>query len=136
VNLLQVIKQIKHHFCTRQFFLFLLVGCINTFNCTIIAYLLSGLVPDANLAFNIGYLSSLSIAYWLNCKLIFKQAMAMNAYLKFALSYIPNFIIQNIIVFIFYNQLAFPPVISYLTAAIIGVPVTFLIVKIFAFGQK
>lgn len=133
---MQLIKQIKHHFFTREFFLFLFVGCINTFNCTIIAYLLSRLVPDANLAFNIGYLSSLSIAYWLNCKLIFKQSMAMNAYLKFALSYIPNFIIQNIIVFLFYNHLGFPPVISYLTAAIIGVPVTFLIVKIFAFGQK
>ena len=45
-------------------------------------------------------------------------------------------IIQNIIVIIFYNMLGFPAVVSYLIAAILGIPVTFLMVKIFAFGKR
>jgi putative flippase GtrA len=60
----------------------------------------------------------------------------VSRFIKFFVSYIPNYIIQNIIVIIFYNWLGYPPIVSYLIAAILGIPVTFLLVKIFAFGKK
>ena len=56
-------------------------------------------------------------------------------YVKFFLSYVPNYIIQNAIVFICYNLLGLPSLASYLLAAILGVPITFLCFKIFAFGR-
>jgi putative flippase GtrA len=129
------IRKLKQHFLSRQFLLFLIVGCINTFNGTFFAYLFSLYKIDANTSFILGYLTSLSIAYYLNCKLVFKEPWKKDKYLRFCLSYIPNFIIQNFVVIIFYNYMNFLPVFSYLLAAIIGVPVTFLIVKIFAFKR-
>ena len=133
---MNIIEKAKGHFLTREFFLFLIVGCINTFNGTFIAWLCGLISPFNNLNFNIGYLAGNIIAYWMNSRFIFHEALSLNRYIKFFISYIPNYIIQNVIVVIFYNMLGFPPVVSYLLAAVLGIPVTFLMVKIFAFGKK
>lgn len=125
---------ICRHFFTRQFLLFLVVGVINTFNGTFLSWLFTFVTGDANIAFNIGYILSNVIAYLLNSRFIFHARLSVRRFVKFALSYIPNFIIQNVIVLIFYNALGFPPVVSYIVAAVLGVPVTFLFVKLFAFG--
>lgn len=132
---LHLFKKLQQHFFTREFLFFLCIGCINTFNCSLIAAFFTYWLTDANAAFNIGYLLSLTFAYYLNSKIVFKQRLNKAQYLRFCLSYLPNFLVQNLIVVFFYNMLAFPPIISYLFAAIIGVPVTFLLVKIFAFRQ-
>ena len=133
---MNIIDKAKHHFLTKEFFLFLVIGCINTFNGTFIAWLCSYLTPYNNLNFNIGYIMGNIIAYWMNSVIIFHEKLSLGRYVKFFISYVPNYIIQNIIVLIFYNWLDFPPVVSYLLAAILGIPVTFLMVKIFAFGRK
>ncbi len=133
---MNIIEKAKHHFLTKEFFLFLVVGCINTFNSTFIAWIISYLSPYGNLNFNIGYILANIVAYWMNSVIIFHESLSLKRYVKFFISYIPNYIIQNIIVVIFYNILGFPAVISYLIAAILGIPVTFLMVKIFAFGKK
>ncbi len=129
-----LIAKIKHHFFTREFLLFLIVGCINTFNGSFLAWLFTHLV-NSNLAFNIGYVLSNLIAYWMNSLIIFHDVLSLHRYIRFAISYLPNYIIQNIIVLIFYNFLGFPDIASYLIAAVLGIPVTFLMVKIFAFGR-
>lgn len=133
---MSIIEKLKHHFLTKEFFLFLIIGCINTFNGTFLAWACSFLSPYNNLNFNIGYIISNIIAYCMNSYFIFHEPLDFTRYIKFFISYIPNYIIQNIIVVIFYNMLAFPPVVSYLIAAVLGIPVTFLMVKIFAFGKK
>lgn len=133
---MNIIAKAKHHFLTKEFLLFLVVGCINTFNGTFIATLCGYLTPYANVNFNIGYLLSNIIAYWMNSRIVFHEVLSVQRYVKFFISYIPNYIIQNIIVVVFYNVLNFPAIASYLLAAILGVPVTFLMVKIFAFGKK
>lgn len=133
---MKLTNRLKHHFLTREFFLFLIIGCINTFNGTFIAWLCAFISPYNNLNFNIGYILGNIIAYWMNSKIIFHESLCISRYIKFFISYIPNYIIQNVIVLIFYNWLNFPPVISYLLAAILGIPVTFLMVKLFAFGKK
>lgn len=128
-------KQAKKHFFSREFLLFLIIGCINTFNCSFLATLFSWFLPDANIAFNFGYITSLGAAYAMNCKFIFHQPLQLQAFIKFAISYLPNYLVQNIIVFIFYNHFHLPALLTYLAAAIIGVPITFLLVKIFAFKK-
>lgn len=133
---MNLLNKAKHHFLTKEFFLFLVIGCINTFNGTFLAWLCAFLSPYNNLNFNIGYILSNLCAYWMNSRFIFHEPLSVNRYVKFFVSYIPNYIIQNIIVLIFYNMLDFPPVVSYLIAAVLGIPVTFLMVKIFAFGRS
>ena len=128
-------QTVKHHFFTRAFLLFLVIGTINTFLCSFLATILEPLVGNANLAFNIGYLLSNVNAYLLNSLFVFPTRMTLVRYVKFFLSYVPNYIIQNAIVFIAYNLLGLPSIASYLLAAILGVPITFLCVKIFAFGR-
>ena len=51
-------------FFSRDFFCFVVIGVINTFNGTLLSALFS-IFLNANLAFIIGYLCSLSIAYLL-----------------------------------------------------------------------
>jgi putative flippase GtrA len=82
-----------------------------------------------------GYIISLIIAYLLNAKLNFKQKPEYGVFIKFAVSYIPNFIIQNVVVIIFYNWLGWHRLIAYVMAAILGIPVTFLLVRGFAFRK-
>lgn len=128
-------QTVKHHFFTRAFLLFLVVGTINTFLCSFLATVIEPLVGNANLAFNIGYLLSNGNAYLLNSLFVFPTRMTLVRYVKFFFSYVPNYIIQNAIVFVAYNLLGLPSIASYLLAAILGVPITFLCVKIFAFGR-
>ena len=128
-------QTVKHHFFTRAFLLFLVVGTINTFLCSFLATVIEPLVGNANLAFNIGYLLSNGNAYLLNSLFVFPTRMTLVRYVEFFLSYMPNYIIQNAIVFVAYNLLGLPSIASYLLAAILGVPITFLCVKIFAFGR-
>ena len=128
-------QTVKHHFFTRAFLLFLVIGTINTFLCSFLATVLEPLVGNANLAFNIGYLLSNVNAYLLNSLFVFPTRMTLVRYVKFFLSYVPNYIIQNAIVFVAYNLLGLQSIASYLLAAILGVPITFLCVKIFAFGR-
>lgn len=122
-------------FFDKSFILFLFVGVINTFNGIIFSSLYS-IAFQANIAFIFGYITSLTISYLLNSLITFREKLSFNKYIKFCISYIPNFIIQNLIVFIVYNTLHLHKLIAYLLAAIIGIPVTFILMKIFAFNSK
>lgn len=122
-------------FFDKSFILFLFVGVVNTLNGVIFSSLYS-IAFQANLAFVFGYITSLTISYLLNSFITFKENLTFKKYIKFCISYIPNFIIQNLIVFIVYNTLHLHKLIAYLLAAIIGIPVTFVLMKIFAFSSK
>ena len=63
---MQQLDKLKKHFLTREFFLFLVIVCINTFNGTFIAWLCAFLSPYNNLNFNIGYIIGNIIAYIIN----------------------------------------------------------------------
>ena len=133
---MELFKKIRRHFFTKEFLLFLVIGGINTLNGTFLAWLYGFAIPNANLAFNLGYITANVVAYWLNSTFVFPEPLSWNRLVRFAVSYIPNYIIQNVIVLIFYNRLGFPPVASYLIAAALGVPITFLCVKLFAFERQ
>ena len=130
------LPELRRHFWSRSFLIFLLIGGINTFDCTILASFLIWTGIDGNLAFNIGYITSNIIAYWLNSIFLFPEPLRLARYGRFFLSYIPNYLIQNIIVFMVYNLLGLPSVVSFLLAAVTGLPVTFLLVKLFVFQRR
>ena len=129
------VKKLKNIFFTKEFFTFLIVGGINTINGIVFSYVYS-LFLGVNVSFVLGYVTAMTISYLLNSTLVFKEDMGVIKYIKFCISYIPNFIIQNIFVLIFYNMLHWNKLIVFALAAIVGVPVTFIIMKFFAFNKK
>lgn len=130
----EFIDKFKRTFFTKEFITFVIIGVINTFNGTVFSYIYSKFL-NPNVAFVFGYISGLIIGYILNSVFTFKETMAFQKFIKFAVSYIPNFIIQNIVVYIVFNIMGLPSLIAYALAAIIGVPVTFILMKIFAFKK-
>lgn len=131
-----LVSKLKHTFLSLQFIMFLIIGIINTINGIGFAYLYSLIIKNVNIAFIVGYLTSLTIAYILNSLLTFKEKLNLKKFIKFCISYIPNFLIQNVFVILFYNILNWEKLLVYCLAAIIGIPVTFLLLKIFAFKKK
>lgn len=128
--------RLKYLFFSREFILFVLIGFINTINSMIFAVILKFYLKGAVLAFCVGYLLSNIVAYLLNSAIIFKEKLSYIKYFKFLVSYIPNFIIQWTIVFVICDILKWHPYIAYCLAALIGVPVSFLFVRLFAFKSQ
>ena len=130
-----MINKIKEIFLTREFIKFLIVGCINLINGIFGAYIFS-LFFNVNIAFVYGYVCSLSIAYALTSKWIFYQKLSLNKYIRFCISYVPNFIIQNICIIILYNYMSLNKLLVYSTSAMISVPITFYMIKFFTFMES
>ena len=130
------ITKLKRMFFSQQFIMFLFIGGIGTINTILFSALAGFFIKNANLAFAAGYIASTVISYILNSCLTFKERLGFMRYIRFLISYIPNFIIQNTVVIIVYNILNMHKLIAYILAAVIGVPVTFLLMKIFAFRKK
>ncbi|MDU2992962.1 MAG: GtrA family protein [Clostridium sp.] len=130
-----LINRIKEVFFSKQFIMFVFIGVINTFNGVIFSYIYSSFLNE-NIAFIFGYISGLVISYILNSYVTFKEKLEFNKFIKFTISYIPNFIIQNIVVFIVFNMMGLHKLIAYGLAAVIGVPITFVFMKFFAFKKN
>lgn len=128
------IPRVRAIFYDKSFLLFLGVGVVNTFNGIAFAWLYS-LALDAQVAFVLGYISSLCVAYLLNTFVVFRQPLALRRFFKFALSYLPNFIIQFLVVLVVMTWLGLPKLVAYALAALIGMPVTFILLKLFAFAR-
>ncbi len=123
-------------FFTREFLSFLIVGVINTLSNVIFSTVYSLFIPNTTIAFFPGYITSNVVSYLLNSYLTFKEKLGVVRFLKFFVSYIPNFVIQTVIVYLFDRFIHGAPVLAYAIAAVIGVPVTFVFMKVFAFKKK
>lgn len=123
-------NKIRQIFFTKEFIKFLCIGCFNLFNGVLFSYVFS-ILFNIYIAFFLGYICSLLIAYILNSKWIFKQKINFNRYLKFVISYIPNFLIQNVCIIILYNYLNLDKLLVYSISAIVSVPITFIMIKFF-----
>lgn len=132
-----LLKKIKHTFLTPKFFRFLFVGCLNTINGILLSYFYSLIISNAILAFVIGYLTSLVISYLLNSYITFRdKKLTIMKLIKFCISYIPNFIIQLICVYIIIDLLHLYKLIAYIIAAVIGIPITYFALLLFPFKEK
>ncbi len=119
-------------FLSLQFLRFLFCGGLNVLTGILFAWLFS-LLFQVNIAFVLGYYFSHLGAYLLNACLVFKSAPRFSGYLRFCIAYIPNFAIQFLIVLVVYNLLSLPKLLAYTLAALLGVPVTFLCLRLYAF---
>lgn len=129
-----IIKRFISTFFTPQFVMFLVVGVINTFAGTVFSIIYRSFIPNDTIAFVPGYVTANVLSYVLNTLLTFKDKFGFGKYVKFFISCIPNFLIQTVTVAILSGKV--PSVVAYCIAAIIGVPLTFVLVKIFAFSNK
>lgn len=129
-------EKFKHMFFSPQFLMFILIGGVNTLTNIFFSAIYHILIKNTTIAFLPGYLTANIVSYILNSKLTFKENMGLVRYVKFFISYIPNFLIQTVIVWLFDAFTVFPAIIAYITAAVIGIPVTFILMKIFAFKKK
>lgn len=132
---MKLLIHLKDTFFTKKFFLFLLCGGGGTLVNFLVSLALSQEI-NATLAYVCGYAVSLFVTYLLNTYLVFKKPFSFLRFLKFALSYLPNFIILFTFVAVLLNIFHFPEVFTYLAAAAFGLPITFILVKAFAFGKK
>jgi putative flippase GtrA len=129
------VENFRKMFFSREFLTFVSIGIINTFNGVIFSYVYSSFL-DENLAFIFGYISGLIISYILNSKITFKEELKLKKFVRFAIAYIPNFIIQNIVLILVFNMMGWHKLIAFGLAAAIGVPVTFVLMRLFAFNKK
>lgn len=132
-----IYEKIKHTFFTPKFIRFIFVGCLNTFNGVLFSFLYSLIIENPKLAFVVGYITSLTISYLLNSFITFHdKKLTVSKFIKFCISYIPNFVIQLICVYIIIDLLHWYKLIAYIIAAIIGIPITYLALLLFPFKEK
>lgn len=130
----ELVYKLKNTFLTPQFIKFVCIGTINTFIATFFSSIYS-IIFNHNIAFGFGYITGLFTSYTLNSFVTFKEKLKLNKFVKFVIASMPNFVIQYIVVLIVINILGLHQIIAYGLAAIIGVPVTFILMKVFTFKK-
>jgi putative flippase GtrA len=130
-------EKIKRTYFTKDFILFVFCGGMGTLTNFIFSLVIS-MTLNPSVSYVLGYAISLFVAYSLNAKLIFHRNLSFMGFIKFIVSYIPNFLILFTFVLIFLNLLHWNKIIVYALAGLLGLPLTFLLVKIFVFknGSK
>lgn len=127
-------RKLKTLFISRKFLAFLVVGGVNTIMGVLFAYLYSLVLENAKVAFVVGYITSLVLSYYLNSAVTFRNATySLFGFLKFSLSYIPNFSLQLLCVKIFVDTLSLDALIAYMLSALIGLPITFALLSLYTF---
>ncbi|MBQ8550749.1 MAG: GtrA family protein [Clostridia bacterium] len=132
---IQKLKKLLKSFVSRHFLMYVLIGTFNTLNVAIITHLLAMILHDYPSSY-LAYIISLVIGYILNAKMNFRQKLGISACLKFMSAYIPHFFIFAAISTVALSVWNFPPFWATVVASIAGSPVTYLIMRFFAFGNR
>lgn len=131
------ITKLKKHFFSIQFLKFFVVGILNAINGVLLASLFSLFVLQANIAFILGYIVALGISYFLNTFFVFSEKnICFNKFIKFCISYLPNFALQNIIVYTLSVFFKISKSIVYALSGAISFPLTYLLLSLYAFKKK
>ena len=127
--------KLKRTFISKKFLEFCVFGLLNTITHGVFSKLFSH-VMQANAAYVVGFFFSNFIAYFLNGYFIFKKSPTLKRYTKFIVSYIPCLIVGFLVTFITINTLKLPQFTATVLAAMMGGPLTFVIMKVYTFGRK
>ena len=117
-----------------DFLIFIFCGGMGTISNFVFSSLISFKLNPV-LSYVFGYAISLIVSYLLNILLVFKRKISLIDFIKFVISYIPNFLILFSFVYIFINILTFNKYFVYLMAAVVGLPITFVILKLLTFKK-
>lgn len=131
----RLFTELKRTFLSKKFIGFCLIGIVNTFNTAFFSWL-AHLKIQENISAYIGYFISLTINYALNSKIVFKNPLGLKRYFKFLLSYVPNFIIYTLVSLLTINVMQLNQFWATVLATAAGAPITFVIIKLFAFGSR
>ena len=131
----ELLFKFKDTFISKKFILFCCFGVINTFNHSLFSTIFSKVMQE-NMAYAVGNFFSISIGYFLSSYYIFKRSPSLKRYIRFGVSYVPSFIIGFLVSFITITTLQLPQFIGTALAAVTGGPITFIIMKVYAFGRK
>ncbi len=134
-NMKRLVELVKNLFLKKDFILFVVIGAVNTLTTIVLSALLADLF-GVNLAYVVGYLAGFLVSYLLNSHFTFHEKLSFVKLGKYAIATVPNFLIQNGVVFVVYNLLGWHHLIASVLAAAIGVPVTFILQKFFTFKKK
>ena len=126
---------LRHMFLSKKFMGYCLIGIINTFNTAFFSWL-AHLKLQENISAYIGYFILLTINYILNSVIVFKNRLNLRRYFRFLLSYVPNFIIYTLVSLLTINVMQINQFWATMLATAAGAPITFVIIKLFAFGNK
>ena len=127
-------ERLAKTYYSKEFTLFVFCGGMGTLTNFLCSLAISTRL-DPTIAYIFGYSMSLFVAYALNASLIYRQRYEFGRFIKFAISYIPNFLILFAFVFAFLNMLHWNKVVVYALAGMLGLPVTYILVKLYAFGK-
>jgi putative flippase GtrA len=131
-----VVEKIRMTFFTRDFMLFVFCGGMGTFINFVVSLVIS-MVLDPSVSYVFGYGIGLVVTYMLNAKLVICQKISCTKFVKFIIAYIPNFMILFAFVLISINFLHWNKIIVYALAASLGLPLTFMLIKlIFSTKEK
>ncbi len=126
----------KELFLSKGFVEFCCIGVINTFNDAIFSSLFHKMGLQVNAAAVLGYYIALTIAFFLSGRVIFKKRPRLKRYIKFLVSYVPNFVIYFLVTFVTINTMNLSQFWGTVLAASAGGPVTYFIIKVYAFGKR
>ena len=132
---MNIIDKVKNTFFTKNFLIFVFCGGMGTLSNMLISSLCSMKI-DPTVSYVCGYFGSSLVTYTLNSKLTFHEGLSLHRYVRFVISYIPNFLILFSFVAIFINVLHWNHIFVYGFAAALGLPLTYVIVRIVAFAKK
>lgn len=130
------ILKLKKQFFNIRFMKFFMVGLLNVLNGALFSWLFSLFIAQTNISFDLGYIVSLSLSYLLNTFFVFSEKdINLNRFLKFCISYLPNFLLQNVVVYIIsvFNVHKF---ILYAFSGAISFPLTYLLLSFFTFKKN
>lgn len=126
---------IKKNFFTKRFLYYSVIGCIATLNVAVFSKLYSLIIHD-NISSALGYITANIISYFMNAKYTFRKRATLFGYFRFAITYVPNYIIYQLVSIIIINTWHWDPFFATIIASICGVPLTFIIMKIFTFNNR
>ena len=131
----KLLTELKQTFFNKKFIGYCLIGIINTFNTAFFSWLAHFKVQE-NIAAYIGYFISLTINYILNSIIVLKNRLNFRRYFRFLLSYVPNFVIYTLVSLLTINVMQINQFWATVLATAAGAPITFVIIKLFAFGSR
>ena len=136
VAIRELLLMIKRTFISKKFIAFCLLGVVNTLNDAIFSLIYHWMGLQENLAAVVGYYTAFTIAYFLHSKITFKCKISLKKYLKFFITYIPNFTIFALSTFLTLDTMGLSQFWGTVIASMFGGPVTFIILKIYTFKRK
>ena len=132
---IEMLKKVKNLFLNKNFIKFSLFGIINTLNTALFSQALVWLKVQKNMSAILGYILSLQIAFWLTSRYIFRVKPTGSRYARFILSYLPSFLVYILLHGILGN-LRITQFSATMIAVLLSGPLTFVIVKIYAFERE